>query len=169
MSRGRISDDVQKLAKEFLGREITDRELRLYPYIDYILKNWQKWSEPNINLEEHQIIVKLIMEGHVKVKEEKIYVSKDFYDFISQVLWLSYVSLKTDFQEKVSIQVGNVKKLLNVVVDNDLYYKTKGNSEARLLNSNVLNDYSDNLLHLTDYDEDIIEIANSKGVVLVSL
>ena len=37
--RGCLNPEVQKIAKGFLGREITTRELRLYPYIDYCIKN----------------------------------------------------------------------------------------------------------------------------------
>lgn len=33
--RGMLTDDIQHIAKKFLQREISIKELRLYPYIDY--------------------------------------------------------------------------------------------------------------------------------------
>lgn len=37
--RGMLTDKIQEKAVLFLNREITQKELRLYPYIDYSIKN----------------------------------------------------------------------------------------------------------------------------------
>ena len=37
--RGMLTDKIQEKAVSFLNREITQKELRLYPYIDYSIKN----------------------------------------------------------------------------------------------------------------------------------
>ncbi len=49
--RGMLTEDVQHMAKKFLRREISVEELRLYPYIDYCIKNGQGWSYEKINPE----------------------------------------------------------------------------------------------------------------------
>ena len=55
--RGILTDNIQKKAKEFLKREITVKELRLYPYIDYSIKNnCQGWSFTKITPEEKEIL-----------------------------------------------------------------------------------------------------------------
>ena len=36
--RGQLTEEIQAIAKAFLGREITTVELRLYAYLDYLMK-----------------------------------------------------------------------------------------------------------------------------------
>ena len=85
--RGILTDEIQKLAREFLGREITTRELRLYPYLDYVMKNNQKIEPSRVNGEERRILKKLKEEGHIE--GGALAMSKEFYDYINQVLWFS--------------------------------------------------------------------------------
>ena len=45
--RGMLTDKIQEKAVSFLNREIMQKELRLYPYIDYSIKNGcYGWSYP---------------------------------------------------------------------------------------------------------------------------
>ena len=92
MSRGILTDEIQTIAKEYLGREITTTELRLYPYIDYCIKNGGYMDRRKMNNEELDILdnynektqIRRDFAGYVSV-------SKEFYDYIQKVLWLSYV------------------------------------------------------------------------------
>ena len=60
--RGCLNPEVQRIAKGFLGREITTRERRLYPYIYYCIKN----DKPEqINEEKVEILKRLSQEEHV--------------------------------------------------------------------------------------------------------
>lgn len=89
--RGQLTEEIQKLAKDFLGREINTKELRLYPYLDYVMKNSQK-IEPNlIGQEEREILRVLKNEGHIEGGASGLSMTKEFYDYINQVLWLGYV------------------------------------------------------------------------------
>ena len=89
--RGQLTEDIQKLTKDFLGREITVRELRLYPYLDFVMKNEQKLDPNKINQEERDILRKLKDEGHIEGGASGLSMTKEFYDYINQVLWLGYV------------------------------------------------------------------------------
>lgn len=89
--RGQLTEEIQKLAKDFLGREITVRELRLYPYLDYVMKNEQKIKPIHINQEERDILKNLRDEGHIEGGASGLSMTKEFYDYINQVLWFSYV------------------------------------------------------------------------------
>jgi len=91
MARGALNDKVQELAQEFLGREITVRELRLYPYLDYTMKNEQKITPSRINQEERDVLRVLKNEGHIEGGASGLAMTKEFYDYINQVLWYSYV------------------------------------------------------------------------------
>lgn len=89
--RGQLTDEIQKLAKGFLGREINVQELRLYPYLDYVMKNNQKIEPCRINKEERNILKQLKEENHIEGGASGLSMTKEFYDYINQVLWLSYV------------------------------------------------------------------------------
>lgn len=89
--RGHLNTGIKEAAKAFLGREITVRELRLYPYIDYCLKNWGQIERCRINKEEIAILSNLEKERHLIMNGNVISVKKSFYDYMQQVLWLGYV------------------------------------------------------------------------------
>lgn len=95
MNRGCITDEIQKLARDYLGREITTRELRLYPFIDYCLKNGGYMSRDKIDDEEVDIIHSYDEKTQLKRDfQGYIWVSESFYNYIQSVLWHSYVDYK---------------------------------------------------------------------------
>ena len=89
--RGQLTEEIQGLAKGFLGREITTTELRLYPYLDYVMKNTQKIEPVRVNREDRDILQKLREEGHIEGGASGLAMTKEFYDYINQVLWIGYV------------------------------------------------------------------------------
>lgn len=105
MSRGMLTEEIKKKSKDFLGREINTRELRLYAFIDYCLKNNGKISHQNTNEEEIEILMKLDDEGHLWVSSRTnltIYTSQEFYDFMQEILYISYVqNKKSELPEEV--------------------------------------------------------------------
>lgn len=86
--RGMLTDKIQEKAVSFLNREITQKELRLYPYIDYSIKNgcYDKMDE-----EEIKILNKLYDEKHIVYSPEKIIVTRKFYNYIQDILATGYV------------------------------------------------------------------------------
>lgn len=96
--RGMLTEKVQELAKEYLGREITLTELRLYPFIDYCIKNGGYMDRSKLSREEIDIL-----HGYDEVKCQRnhgyIYVSKDFYEYIQKVLWESYIGTKLEEEQ----------------------------------------------------------------------
>ena len=89
--RGQLTEKIQTLAKDFLGREIDTDELRLYPYIDYQMKNSQLIEPKHINKENRAVLSTLRKEGHIEGGASGLSITKEFYDYINQVLWLGYV------------------------------------------------------------------------------
>lgn len=98
MGRGQLTEEISKKAKEFLGREIDTTELRLYPYLDYCTKNSGSIDMRKIDNIEVGILEKLEEEGHIETYGLYSYfsMSKDFYDFIQEILWLAYVENKME-------------------------------------------------------------------------
>lgn len=90
--RGMLTDAIQSEAKNFLHREISQKELRLYPYIDYSVKNGcQGWSYDKLDSTEICILNLLDKEQHICYSPEKIIVTRGFYDYMQRVLALGYV------------------------------------------------------------------------------
>lgn len=90
--RGILTNEIQGKATTFLGRDISQAELRLYPYIDYSIKNGcQGWEFAKLHLEELKILDKLQEEGHLVYTSSKVIVSRKFYDYMQEVLANSYV------------------------------------------------------------------------------
>lgn len=89
--RGMLTESVKKMSLDFLGREITTRELRLYPYIDFTLKNDFTFDMRKINEEEIEILDMLMEESHLVYNREHLVVTKAFYDYIQIILFETYV------------------------------------------------------------------------------
>jgi hypothetical protein len=91
--RGQLNDTIQELAKNYLGRTITVKELRLYPYLDYVIKNWNSFDHKKVNSEEMEIIYQLEIEGHISLTGGglELVVTKKFYDYMQRVLAIAYV------------------------------------------------------------------------------
>lgn len=91
-NRGMLTDNIREKASQFLKREITQKELRLYPYIDYSIKNaCNGWDYNKMDTEEIRILNQLYKENHLICASEKVVVSKPFYDFMQEILALGYV------------------------------------------------------------------------------
>ena len=91
MGRGQLNKQVQEKAKSFLGREMDVRELRLIPYIQYTMVNSQKIDPRHINQEEREILQKWKETGHVEGGITGLAITKEFWDFMCEILWNSYV------------------------------------------------------------------------------
>lgn len=91
--RGQLTDRAQKIAKEKLGREISTRELRLYPYIQYVMMNSQKLEISKISSEERMILKKLKEEGHIEGGASGLSITKYFWDYLCEILFETYVDI----------------------------------------------------------------------------
>lgn len=89
MARGVLTDEIQKVSKEFFGREITVRELRLLPYIDFTIKNNKVLG--NISNEERAIVMEWMEKGYLTGFVSKFSVTREFYNIMQSILWLAYV------------------------------------------------------------------------------
>lgn len=92
MARGQVTPDTDRLAVAFLGRTIDQTELRMLPYIDYVMKNDQKIDPRKVNGEERQFLSFLREGNHIAGGAGGLALTREFYDFIQEVLWYSYVA-----------------------------------------------------------------------------
>ena len=91
MGRGQLTPEIQIISKSHIGREISLIELRLLPYIDYVMKNEQYIKPEKINQEEREILSKWRAAKYIEGGASGLSITKDFYDFMQEVLWCGYV------------------------------------------------------------------------------
>lgn len=91
MTRGNLTPKVQKLALSYLNRKISQTELRLYPYLNYCLKNFNEIDLRLISKEEKDILSQLEAEENLSIQGNKLFVTKQFYDYLQKVLAETYV------------------------------------------------------------------------------
>ena len=98
-TRGCLTENFKKEAKEYLGREITQKELRLYPYLCYCAVNSEKVSRVKTDDEEQELIKLLENEGRL-VREYPSYMhpTKDFYMFMQKAQVECYVITAEDYR-----------------------------------------------------------------------
>lgn len=91
--RGALTAEIVAKAKELLGVDgFTVRELRLMPYVQYVMMNDQRIEPRRVNEEERQILSRWRERGWITGGASPMTVRKDFWDAMSEILWLGYVS-----------------------------------------------------------------------------
>lgn len=91
VGRGLLTTDIVEVAKLMIGRPITQKELRLIPYIQYVMCNDRKLKIELINQEEREILRKWKEEGHISGGASGLAITKQWWDFMCEVLFLGYV------------------------------------------------------------------------------
>ena len=89
--RGMLTDRIKAKSLELLGYEICVRELRLIPYIWYVLANEQVIKREHINDEERKFLLKWIEAGHIESLLQPLKVTKEFWNILSEIMYLGYV------------------------------------------------------------------------------
>lgn len=90
--RGVLTDKVNEIAKKMIGREITTRELRLLPYIQYVMTNEQKIDIRKINQEEREILSKWRKDGFIEGGASGLAITKEFWNFVCEIVFEAYVA-----------------------------------------------------------------------------
>ena len=97
--RGILTDKIKEKAEKYLGREFTQKELRLYPYMQYCFMNEGRIDRQHTNTEERDILQNLVDE-HRLVREYPAYFAptREFWMFMNDILADAYVILAEDLK-----------------------------------------------------------------------
>ena len=92
MSRGKLTEKIKNdsYIKNFIGREITKEELRLFPYLQYLAVNNGEISREKVTPTEMRIIDELIDAGWLEV-EPRVKPDRKFWNLICHVVYMGYV------------------------------------------------------------------------------
>ena len=91
--RGQLTQRIKDKSKELLGYEIDQTELRLMPYVQYVMMNNQKIDSRHINSEERQILSKWRKAGHIEGGAGGLGITRQFWEILCEILFLGYVDL----------------------------------------------------------------------------
>lgn len=95
--RGQLTNRVKIKAKELLGYNIDQTELRLMPYFNYVMINSQHMESNKLNINDRAILSKWRKAGHITggVSESVLMTcTPDFWANINELLYLAYVDIK---------------------------------------------------------------------------
>lgn len=91
--RGQLTQRIKDKSKDLLGYEIDQTELRLMPYIQYVMVNDQKIEPDKINKAEREILRKWREAGHIEGGASGLTITKQFWNIINEIILLGYVDI----------------------------------------------------------------------------
>ena len=92
MSRGVLTKEVAAKAKELLKvKSFSVTELRLLPYVQFVMMNDQRIDIRKVNNKERHILQKWRERGWIDGGASGLQITKAFWDAMNEILWLSYV------------------------------------------------------------------------------
>jgi len=89
--RGTLTKEVQEIAKKHIGREMDTTELRLIPYVQYVMVNEQRIDPRKLNQDDREILRKWKDAGLIEGGASGLSITEDFWKFACEILWQSYV------------------------------------------------------------------------------
>jgi hypothetical protein len=92
-TRGQLTDRIKQKSKELLGYEIDTVELRMMPYIQYVMVNDQKIDIRKCNQEDRDVLSNWRSEGYIQGGAGKLQITKEFWNIVCEIVFLGYVDL----------------------------------------------------------------------------
>lgn len=91
--RGVLTKRIKEKSEELLGYEIGITELRLMPYIMYVMMNAQKIDIRHCNQDDRDVLQKWREAGHIEGGASGLQITEEFWDIICEIVRLGYVDL----------------------------------------------------------------------------
>ena len=93
--RGMVTPLVTQTAKRLLNiDDIETDELRLMPYVQYVMMNEQKINPAKINSEDRKILSRWKQMGWIEGGIFGLAITKEFWTAINEILWIAYVGYR---------------------------------------------------------------------------
>ena len=91
--RGQVTDRIRAKSKELLGYELGTTELRLMPYVQYVMANDQRIYPRRCSQADREILSKWRKAGHIEGGASGLSLTKEFWDILCEIIFLGYVDL----------------------------------------------------------------------------
>lgn len=89
--RGKLTSEVKKQSLELFGHEFSKEELRLLPYLIFKAMDNDPLNPAHLNDEEEGILADWHKKGWIGNPEERIVLTKDFWDKATQLVYTGYL------------------------------------------------------------------------------
>lgn len=93
---GELTPKVKTYMEGFLKRETDQFELRLIPYVQYIMVNEQVIEPKKISQPDRRILAKWREAGHIEGGASGLSVTEEFWQFMCDVLKMAYVDYRNE-------------------------------------------------------------------------
>jgi len=94
--RGQLTDKIKVKSKELLGYEMDVAELRLMPYIMYVMVNTQK-IDPNVcNRRDRDILQKWKEANYIEGGASGFSITKEFWNILCEIVFMGYTDIDID-------------------------------------------------------------------------
>lgn len=93
-NRGLVTEEVNKIFNKYLKRDATIKDLRSLVFIEYNSRNTLNYNNRKYTEADYEFMDELMKNNLIQVFDGNIYVTKDFINFASEVMWESYVPNK---------------------------------------------------------------------------
>lgn len=91
--RGQLTARIKQRSRELLGYEVDVIELRLMPYIQYVMVNDQRIDICKVNPGERAILSKWRAAGYIDGGAGGVGITREFWDIICDLCFLGYVDI----------------------------------------------------------------------------
>lgn len=89
--RGALTNEIQLAAQTHLSRNITQPELRLMVYVQYVMVNEQRIDPRKCNAVDRKVLSRWRREGHVEGGTSGLSITHEFWEAICAIAWIGYV------------------------------------------------------------------------------
>lgn len=79
---------------------LTQAEVRLMPYLQYCLMNDRRLDLRRVSKDELKILDKWAEEGKISYGLLYLVCTKEFWDFMAEILWLSYADFENNWEDE---------------------------------------------------------------------
>ena len=94
--RGTLTERIKKKSFEILGYEISQTELRLMVYAQYVMTNEQKLDPNKVSEEERDILSGWRKKEYMEGGASGMTITKEFWGAMCELIFLGYVDLDQD-------------------------------------------------------------------------
>ena len=95
--RGELTERIEQKSHEVLGHAVCQTELRFMAYVHYTLMNSRRIDPERIDADEVMLLNDWFRAGRMSTdKDNNLVCTKEFWDAMSEILYLGYVDLKED-------------------------------------------------------------------------
>lgn len=91
--RGQLTKRIEDNSKELLGYSISQEELRLMAYIQYVMVNSQTLEINKISPSERKILNKWREKEYIDDGASGLGITREFWDIICEIIFLGYVNI----------------------------------------------------------------------------